>query len=99
MLHTQTHFIIHTSIIVTKFQYSFVIETDASSHGIGVVLSQQGHPLAFVNKALGVKNRGLSMYEKEYLAILMAMDQWRTYLQHDEFIIYTDQQSLSHLSE
>jgi ribonuclease HI len=82
-----------------NFSIPFAIETDASSQGIGAVLSQQCHPLAFVSKALGVKNRGLSTYEKEYLAILMAVDQWRTYLQHDEFIIYTDQQSLSHLFE
>jgi hypothetical protein len=82
-----------------KFSIPFAIETDASSQGIVVVLSQQGHPLAFVSKALGVKNRGLSTYEKEYLAILMVVDQWRTYLQHDEFIIYTDQRSLSHLSK
>jgi hypothetical protein len=82
-----------------NFSIPFAIETDASSQGIGAVLSQQGHPLASVSKALGVKNRGLSTYEKEYLAILMVVDQWHTYLQHDEFIIYTDQRSLSHLSE
>jgi hypothetical protein len=46
-----------------------------------------------------MKNQGLSTYEKEYLAILLAVDQWRAYLQHDEFIIYTDQQSLAHLIE
>jgi hypothetical protein len=63
------------------------------------VLTQDGHPLAFVSRALGVKNQGLSTYEKEYLAIILAVDQWRPYLQHDEFIIYTDQRSLSHLSE
>jgi hypothetical protein len=82
-----------------NFSFPFAIETDASSSGIGAVLSQQGHPLAFINKALGIKNKGLSTYEKEYLAILMAVDQWRSYLQHAEFIIYTDHNSLSHLSE
>jgi hypothetical protein len=29
----------------------------------------------------------------------MAVDQWRPYLLHDEFIIYTDQRSLSHSTE
>jgi hypothetical protein len=48
---------------------------------------------------LGVKSRGLSTYEKECLAILMAIDQWRSYLQHSEFIIKTDQRSLTHLEE
>jgi hypothetical protein len=81
------------------FSSPFAIETDTSGSGIGAVLSQNSHPLAFVSKALGPKNRGLSTYEKEYLAILMAVDHWRPYLLHDEFIIYTDQRSLSHLTE
>jgi hypothetical protein len=29
----------------------------------------------------------------------LAVDQWQPYLQHAEFIIYTDQRSLSHLTE
>jgi hypothetical protein len=52
-----------------------------------------------VSKALGVKNQGLSTYEKEYLAILLAVDKWRQYLQHSEFLIYSDHRSLSHLTE
>lgn len=39
------------------------------------------------------------MYEKEYLDILMAVDQWRCYLQHDEFHIVTDHKSLVQLTE
>lgn len=55
--------------------------------------------MAYLSKALGPRSQGLSTYEKEYLAILLAVDQWRSYLQHQEFIIYTDQQSLAQLSE
>jgi hypothetical protein len=43
--------------------------------------------------------QGLSTYEKEYLAILMAVEQWRSYLQHAEFHIITDHKSLMQLSE
>lgn len=63
------------------------------------MLTQEGHPFAFISKPLGPKTRGLSTYEKEYLAILIAVDHWRQYLQHAEFIIYTDQKSLVHLNE
>ena len=42
---------------------------------------------------------GLSTYEKEYLAILVAVDQWRHNLQFGEFLIFTDQRSLIHLNE
>jgi hypothetical protein len=66
---------------------------------IGAVLLQGGHPLAFVSKALGPRTRGLSTYEKEFLAILMAVAQWRSYLQHAEFTIFTDQRSLMHVTD
>uniref|UniRef100_A0A452XF75 Reverse transcriptase RNase H-like domain-containing protein n=1 Tax=Aegilops tauschii subsp. strangulata TaxID=200361 RepID=A0A452XF75_AEGTS len=50
-----------------------------------------------MSKALSPRYQGLSTYEKEYLAIVVAMDQWRPYLQHAEFDILTDQKSLIHL--
>lgn len=37
---------------------------DACDKGIGAVLQQGGHPIAYVSKALGPKNQGLSTYEK-----------------------------------
>jgi hypothetical protein len=52
-----------------------------------------------VSKPLGVKNMGLSAYEKEYLTILLVVDHWRSYLQHGTFLIFTDQRSLTHLNE
>jgi hypothetical protein len=81
------------------FSKTFSIETDASGSGVGAVLLQDNHPLAFLSKALGPKSRGLSAYEKEYMAILLAVQQWRQYLQHGEFHIYTDQRSLCQLNE
>jgi hypothetical protein len=60
---------------------------------------QSNHPIAYLNKALSPRNQALSTYEKECLAILMAIDKWRSYLQHQEFIIRTDQKSLLHLKE
>ncbi|VAI14193.1 unnamed protein product [Triticum turgidum subsp. durum] len=33
------------------------------------------------------------------MAILMAIEQWRPYLQNEEFIIRTDQRSLVHLDD
>ena len=52
-----------------------------------------------MSKPLSLKNRGLSTYEKECLAILMAIKQWRAYIQHQEFVICMDQKSLVHLEE
>lgn len=75
------------------------METDACDAGVGAVLQQQGHPIAYMSKALSPKFRGLSTYEKEYLAVVVAVEQWRPYLQHSEFVIQTDQKSLIHLEE
>lgn len=86
-------------LALPNFSKTFELETDASDLGIGVVLTQEKHPLGFLSRSLGPCNRLLSTHEKEGLAILMAMDHWRTYLQNDEFIIHTDQWSLIHLED
>lgn len=86
-------------LALPDFNLPFSIEIDACDNGVGAVLMQSGHPLAFLSKALGPKFRGLSTYEKEYLAIVLAVQQWRPYLQHKEFVIYTDQKSLTQLAE
>jgi hypothetical protein len=42
------------------FSLPFIIEIDASVKGIGPVLQQNGHLIAYVSKALGIKAQGLS---------------------------------------
>lgn len=86
-------------LAVPDFSKTFVLETDACKDGVGAVLMQQGHPLAYLSKAFCPKNQALSTYEKECLALLMVMEKWRPYLQHRRFMIRTDHQALRHLSE
>lgn len=43
------------ALAVPDFSRPFAIETDASHNGVGVVLLQTAHPLAFISKALGPK--------------------------------------------
>ena len=69
------------------FNQPFVVETDACSTGIGVVLMQGGRPIAYLSKALGPTHQHLSIYEKEFLALIMAVEKWRSYLQRQEFVI------------
>lgn len=81
------------------FSKQFVIETDACDTGVGAVLMQDNHPVAFLSKALGQQHRTLSIYEKEFLALIMAVERWRQYLMRGEFIIRTDHQSLTFLDD
>lgn len=84
----------NTVLALPYFTRPFIIETEASSKGIGVVLIQSGRPLAFLSKAFAPKYLGLSVYEKELLAILQAVTKWRSYLIEAHFIIKIDHQSL-----
>ena len=81
------------------FSLPFVVETDASSYGIGAVLMQEGHPLAFISKTLGPKHKSLSVYDKELLAIVFAVTYWGHYLSSGPFEVRTDHKTLSHLMQ
>ncbi|CAN6292538.1 unnamed protein product [Urochloa humidicola] len=86
-------------LALPDFNKQFTVETDASAKGIGAVLTQQGHPIAYLSKALGPRAQALSTYDKECMAVILAVDKWKQYLQHREFIISTDHRSLTHLTE
>jgi hypothetical protein len=64
---------------------------------VRAVLSQDGHPVAFLCKALSKANQELSTDEKEFLAMLMAVDKYCNYLVRQPFLIKIDHKSLCHL--
>lgn len=86
-------------LTLPRFDLPFEVETDASDGGLGAVLMQQGKPVAYLSKALGEQNKHLSIYEKEFLALMMAVDRWRPYLQRTPFTIRTDHKALSFLEQ
>ncbi|GKD35807.1 putative mitochondrial protein [Tanacetum coccineum] len=68
-----------------------------SGKGIGAVLCQNGHPIAYWSKTLSAKHQALSTYEKEFLAVVAALDKWKGYLLDRHFKIRTDHFSLKYL--
>jgi Reverse transcriptase (RNA-dependent DNA polymerase)/RNase H-like domain found in reverse transcriptase/Retroviral aspartyl protease len=86
-------------LALPDFSKEFVLETDASDKGVGAVLMQGRRPIAYLSKALGIKNQSLSTYEKELMTLLIAVQKWRHYLQANPFVIKTDHISLKQLLE
>jgi len=90
---------ISTTLVLAlpNFDIPFVVETDASGIGVGVVLSQAGHPITFFSKEFCPKLRASSTYIRELVAIMTAVKKWHHYLLGHPFVILTDHQSLQDL--
>lgn len=86
-------------LALLNFSLSFILECDASGTVIGAVLMQMECPIAYLSHTLHGRNLDLSTYEKEYLAIIIAVQKWRHYLLGRRFMIWTDQQSLKFILE
>ena len=76
------------------FDQDFVLETDASIHGLGAVLSQcfdgKSHPVAYASRALSRAEKNYSITELETLAVVWAVNHFRHCLYGRAVTVYTD---------
>jgi len=83
----------------------FRVETDASGHAIGGVLSQKQDgkwkPIAFLSRTMQPAERNYEIYDKELLAIVEALTKWKQYLLDalETFEIWTDHKNLKYFWE
>ncbi|PKU84723.1 putative mitochondrial protein [Dendrobium catenatum] len=85
-------------LALPDFNKAFEIDCDASNVGIGAVLSQHGHPIAFFSEKFNDSRRKYSVYDKELYAVVRALHHWSHYLLPHEFILYSDHEALCFLN-
>jgi transposase InsO family protein len=82
----------------------FRVEADSSDFATGAVLSQQSpsdnmwHPVAYYSKSLNAVERNYEIHDKEMLAIIRALEDWRHFLEgaRHKFEIWTDHKNLEY---
>jgi len=82
----------------------FWVEADSSDFATGAVLSQQStanrkwHSVAFYNKSLSSVERNYEIHDKEMLAIIRALEEWRHFLEGATHLveIWTDHKNLEY---
>jgi RNase H-like domain found in reverse transcriptase/Integrase zinc binding domain/Chromo (CHRromatin Organisation MOdifier) domain/Integrase core domain/Reverse transcriptase (RNA-dependent DNA polymerase) len=84
----------------------FQIETDASKYATGAVLTQldsngDRHPVSFLSKTFSPAERNYEIYDRELLAIIRALDEWRHYIQGSPHttVILSDHKNLTYYRE
>ena len=84
----------------------FSLMTDASLLAAGAVLMQSNamgdlHPCAYFSKTFSLAKRNYDIYDRELLAVILALAEWKQYLQgttHPVSVL-TDHKNLSYLKD
>ncbi|CAM5149514.1 unnamed protein product [Natator depressus] len=79
------------------FDKPFLVTTDASKRGVGVVLMQEFHPVVFLSKKLSERESNWSVSEKECYAIVYTLEKLCTYVWGRRFHLQTNHAALQWL--
>lgn len=73
---------------------TYDVHTDASMHGLGAVIVQDGRPVAFASRTLTPAEKNYSTTEHEALCVVYALKHFYPYLYGASLTIYTDHAAL-----
>ena len=85
------------------FDKPFLLETDASKEGLGVVLSQKQsdgryHPVTFGSHSLTLSEKNYHSSKLEFLALKWSiMEYFKEYLMYSPFVVWTDNNPLTYV--
>ncbi|XP_031262788.1 uncharacterized protein LOC116120957 [Pistacia vera] len=85
-------------LALPDFNKVFEVECDASGVGIGAILTQDKRPLAYFSEKLNESKKKCSTYDKEFYAIIRALDHWSRYLRPKQFVLHSDHQALKFIN-
>ena len=88
-------------LLLPRLDLPFVLQTDASSTGLGAVLLQEFedslHPVCFASRKLLDREKRYSTIERECLAIVWAVHKFVRFLWGVRFVLQTDHRPLTYL--
>mgnify|MGYP004716766055 CR=1 FL=1 len=58
---------------------------------------QEGRPIAYFSEKFTGVSLNYSTYDKEFYALVRALQTWQDYLRPKEFVLHTDHKSVKHL--
>lgn len=84
---------------IPDFGKPFLLYTDASDIALAAVLKQRVgdglKPVAFASRVLSPAEKVYSIYERECLAVLFGCERFKSFLEHQEFTVFTDNEALT----
>ena len=84
-------------LILPDIHKDFEIFCDASRQGLGCVLMQEGHVVAFASRQLRPHELNYPTHDLELAAVVHSLKIWRHYLIGNRCELYSDHQSLKYL--
>ena len=88
-------------IIAPNWHQEFELMCDASDYAVGAVLGQRKgrvfHAIYYANKVLNDAQINYATTEKEMLAIVYALEKFRSYLVGSKVIVYTNHAAIKYL--